>query len=684
MRAAAVLIQTIPMPRLPRVLRYARRWRLDSSRLSVLPIRQRLGLLAVLAALVAVAVGGTYALAERHLDQALIRQDSYRHLNDLAGDVRARAAALRNHQEAFLRELRPTHAEAFRTDSQLIDQALDHMGQQVTTEALAMAVTELKEGFTAATASFARVDGLARQLGLSESTGLRGQLADSVKAAEDELKMWPNAGPLLPTMLQMRQAEKNFMLYGTQASLGIHHKYANQFDFELDASALPASTREELRGLVKSYADDMQAFATASLALKAEVEDLRKGFLALQPTLQSVFLTARDGMTDAIAEQEAERARTSRLVAIIGMLAVGLFVAAVLVLSHSVTEPLRRIERAMQRLAAGNHKVVVPGIDRKDEIGDMAKAVAIFKDNAIAMVRLQQEQETVRREAEAQSRERTAALADTFDVAVKSVADGIVGQAQSIKDIAQSMAQRGAGKGTGSLGVAEAAERSRDSVAAAAEATSELTACVASISRQAAASSSVVGEAVRELAGAERRVQGLADLADDIDRVVGLIGDIAARTNMLALNATIEAQRAGPAGKSFAVVAHEVKQLAVQTAEATRDIGNRLTAIQAASGEAVAAIGDIGGAVRRMDEIAAEVAKAAAHQAEVTDKIERCVGAVADDTAIVTRGVVTVTQSAARYCGAAVRVIWAADDLASPAASLRRQVDGFLATVRAS
>nr|CAM74237.1 Methyl-accepting chemotaxis protein [Magnetospirillum gryphiswaldense MSR-1] len=165
--------------------------------------------------------------------------------------------------------------------------------------------------------------------------------------------------------------------------------------------------------------------------------------------------------------------------------------------------------------------------------------------------------------------------------------------------------------------------------------------------------------------------------------MINLIGDIAGRTNMLALNATIEAQRAGEAGKGFAVVADEVKHLAQKTADSTREIADQINAIQNATAETVAAIGDVGAAIRRMDDIAGQVAQAVARQAEVTEKIGRCVDEVTAGSQDVTTGVVGVTQSAVRYCGAAVRVMWAADDLAGPAANLKKEVDGFLRTIRA-
>jgi methyl-accepting chemotaxis protein len=651
--------------------------------LSDLPIGRRFGLLVGLAVLGAVSFGTVYHLAEGRIDAMLVSQDGYRRLNDLAGDVRAKAAALRNHEEQFLRERDLALAETFHQDAAFIAQSLDAMAALPEAAPMAGSVTELKTALASVSSRFDAVTRQAETLGLTESSGLRGQLAASVKAVEDELKMWPNAGPLLPDMLQMRQAEKNFMLYGGEDSLNLHRKYSNQFDFALDGSTLPKSTREDFRKLLTAYSDDMHAFAEGSVAMESEVVLLRRQFQAMQPKLTQMFAYAREGMTRAIQQQEAVRAETSRLVVGFGLLAVVSFFSAALVLARSITQPVRLIESAMERLANGDHGVVVPGITRRDEIGDMAKAVAVFKDNAIAMVRLQQEQDAIRSEAEATSRMRMLALADHFELAVKSVADTVNRNSLAIKETAEHMARGEGGGENGSLTVAEAAEQARTTVAAVADAACELTASVDDIARHVSNVSNVVRVAVSELDRTNARVRGLAAVAGNIDRVVNLIGDIAARTNMLSLNATIEAQRAGEAGKGFAVVAGEVKHLAQQTGESTREIAQQVAAIQTATADTVAAIGDVGDAIRRMDEIAGQVAGAVARQAQVTAKIGYCVDQVTADTRTVTDGVVAVTQSAARYCGAAVKVMWAADDLAGPASSLTQEVDGFLRTIRA-
>ena len=651
--------------------------------LSDLSIRIRFGLLVGLALVGALAFATIFHVVEGRIDALLVAQDDYRRLNDLAGDVRAKAAALQNHEEHFLRERDQDSAQAYEAEIAFIAASLEKMENLPGAADLVAQVAALRQGYAQLAERFQVVKRRAEVLGLTASGGLRGQLASSVKAVEDELKMWPNVGPLLPELLQMRIAEKNFMLYGKEVYLGHHRRYSNQFAFDLSASALPKSTQDDLAKLLADYGRDLEAFVTETIALNAEVDELRRQSTALRPILTQVFTHARTGMANAVAQQEAARRQMSNLMAVFNVTALVAFCLVALVLARSITQPVRLIETAMERLAGGDHGVVVPGIARKDEIGDMAKAVAVFKDNAIAMVRLQQEQEAIRAEAEAVNHTRMLALADHFEQAVKSVADSVDTNAQAIKETAARMVRRDRAGDSRSLSVAEAAQRSRQNVAAVAEAAAELNESVDEIAHHVSATSDVVRQAVSELERTNAQVGGLSQVASNIDRVINLIGDIAGRTNMLALNATIEAQRAGEAGKGFAVVADEVKHLAQKTADSTREIADQINAIQNATAETVAAIGDVGAAIRRMDDIAGQVAQAVARQAEVTEKIGRCVDEVTAGSQDVTTGVVGVTQSAVRYCGAAVRVMWAADDLAGPAANLKKEVDGFLRTIRA-
>ncbi|KIL98362.1 hypothetical protein CCC_03645 [Paramagnetospirillum magnetotacticum MS-1] len=650
--------------------------------LAALPIRGRFVLLVILALVASVVFGSVYLAAGQRIEAMLQAQDSYRRLNDLAGDVRARAAVAQNLMEVFAREHEAGVADELKRDLALIRQRLDSVAELSAGGPMAQAVGEAQVGVESIDRSFAVLEGDMARLGLTAQSGLRAKLTESSRAVERELAMWPASAPLSLAMARMRLAERDFMLDGQADALGRHRAAAGQLDLALDSSALPNSTRDDLRRLTSTYGEDLKGFAEGTLAVRTELAEVRAGFQALQPVMQRVLAYAREGMAEAIAAQEAERRATGRQVALVGILAGLSFLAACLVIAHSITRPVRLIQDAMERLSHGDHGIAVPGTNRRDEIGDMARAVGVFKENAIAMVRLQEEQHSIRAQADAANRAHLVALADGFEQAVKSTAHLVASNAVGIRDTAERMTS-GADKGKNSaMAVAEAARQCRATVRAVATATAELGGSVREISDSAEGAAAIAQDAVGRLSATTDRIESLSEVAGRIGRVVTMIEEIAQRTNMLALNATIEAQRAGEAGRGFAVVADEVKHLALQTARSTREIASQVAEIQGATADTASAIDGIGEAIWRMDRIAGEVAHAVARQREVTRRIELCVEEMDGDAAVVGDGVASVTQAAVRYCAAAIRVIWAAKDLARPATALNDEVESFLSTVR--
>jgi len=650
--------------------------------LADLPIRGRFVLLVVLALCASVVFGSVYLAAGLRIEAMLATQDSYRRLNDLAGDVRARSAAAQNLMEVFAREHEAGVAKDLKHDLAQIRERLDAVAELSAGGPMAQAVGEAQVGVEGIGLSFARLEGEMTRLGLTAQSGLRARLTESSRAVEQELAMWPSSAPLSLAVTKLRLAERDFMLDGQAGALGRHQAALGQLDMALDTSTLPNSTRDDLRRLSAAYGEDLQAFAAGSQAVKIELAEVRAGFQALQPVMQRVLAFAREGMAEAIAAQEAERRATGRQVALVGLLAGLSFLAACLIIAHSITRPVRLIQDAMERLSHGDHAVAVPGTGRRDEIGDMARAVGVFKENAIAMVRLQEEQHSIRAKADAANRSHLLALAEGFEQAVKSTADLVASNAIGIRDTAERMTSGSDSGKSSALSVAEAARQCRATVRAVAEATTELSCSVREISTGAEGAAAIAQDAVVRLNATTGRIQSLSQVAGRIGRVVTMIEEIAQRTNMLALNATIEAQRAGEAGKGFAVVADEVKHLAHQTARSTREIASQVAEIQDATADTALAIDGIGEAILRMDSIATEVADAVARQRDVTGRIEHCVGEMDGDAAVVGDGVVSVTQAAVRYCAAAIRVIWAAKNLARPATALNHEVDAFLATVR--
>jgi methyl-accepting chemotaxis protein len=648
-------------------------------------IRLRIALLVGLALLGAASLAAVDIWAGRRIDRALAAQEGFQHLNDLAAEALTRSQALQIHAEKFIREGDPRFAAAFREDHTRLAEVLSRVVEALRDSPEESRADALRSDIQVLDSDFSALEQTARHLGLSEEDGLRTRLRGSVKAIEGELVMWPNAGPLMMAMLQMRLAEKNFMLYRAEGHLGNHARYAAQFDFALDASSLPASTRQDFRPLLTAYAADMKSFGESSLSLAVNIERLRSRQNRLRPEIEGLHDFARAGMTRAVAEQEATRAETATASQAIGLLATLSFIIAGTIIALGIVRPLRQIEMVMTALASGDHQTAIPCIDRRDEIGDMAKAVAVFRNNAVEMARMQAEYEHVRRDAETASRSKVQVLALRFEDAVKAATEVVSDRADTIHRTAGQIAgSEQAGDNSWSLKIAEAAEQARHTVVAVTDATVQLTRSVDEVAAHGAAVAEVATAAVQELAGAEDRVRGLSETAGRIERVVALIGDIAQRTNMLSLNATIEAQRAGEAGKGFAVVAQEVKRLANQTAQSTREVAAEVAAIQAATCDTVEAIAGIGTAIRRMDALAEEVRVSVAHQADVTRTIERCVADVAAETQTLSDGVAAFTHSAALQCGAAAKVLWAAEDLAEPTRTLKDEVAGFLSSVRAA
>ncbi|MGE5145762.1 MAG: methyl-accepting chemotaxis protein, partial [Candidatus Eiseniibacteriota bacterium] len=250
-------------------------------------------------------------------------------------------------------------------------------------------------------------------------------------------------------------------------------------------------------------------------------------------------------------------------------------------------KPIRRLTDAMTALAGGNLEAAIDGGARKDEIGDMAKAVQVFKDNALEMKRLEREAEEQKKRAEIEKKQAMHKLASDFESRVGGVIQTVTSAATELQSTASSMSSTAEETNRQAAAVAAASEETTTNVQTVAAATEEMSSSVGEIGRQVNQSTEIAKRAVTEAEKTNASVQGLADAASKIGEVVNLISDIAEQTNLLALNATIEAARAGEAGKGFAVVASEVKTLASQTAKATEEIANQIGAIQGAVGGSV-------------------------------------------------------------------------------------------------
>ncbi len=428
---------------------------------------------------------------------------------------------------------------------------------------------------------------------------------------------------------------------------------------------LPALVGGDLSGAHDAYSEITKAYLAHRAVIDAVVEEANR-------------------MNEQTESYAAGREQLYRLVGGTVIVAVLLFLAVGLLgVSRRVVRPIAAMTETMGRLSHHDLTVAVAGLDRSDEIGAMAQAINVFKQNMIDADRLRADQ-AAEHEAARQRHNVLAAAVVQFETAVGGVIQGLSREAVELQSSAKSMLDAAQQSSHQATTVAAASEQASASVQSAATAGEELSSAIAEIGSRVGQSTRIAGQAAREAETTDAKVRGLAEAAERIGDVVKLINDIAAQTNLLALNATIEAARAGEAGKGFAVVAQEVKSLANQTAKATEDIAAQVGAIQGATQDSVEAIQSIGRTITQVNEIAAEIAAAVEQQGGATRQIARNVQEAAHGTQEVSSTIGGITATATATGETARQVRSAAGELAGQAGTLRAQVDDFLAKVRAA
>jgi methyl-accepting chemotaxis protein len=349
-----------------------------------------------------------------------------------------------------------------------------------------------------------------------------------------------------------------------------------------------------------------------------------------------------------------------------------------------ISRPIEAMTAAMSRLAEGDTDTEIPSRNSRNEVGAMAGAVQVFKDNLIRTQELEAEAEEARRAAEAQRQSGMREMADRFAAAVGGIIARVSASATELQATAEAMTQTANQTASQTTNVAAAAEQAASNVNTVAAAAEELGTSVQEIGRQVDGSAKLAQAAVEEADHTGALVQQLNAAVAKIGDVAGLISNIAGQTNLLALNATIEAARAGDAGRGFAVVAVEVKALAEQTAKATEEIGVQIARVEASTEEAVSAIGAITSRIREINGVATSIAAAVEQQGAATHEIVRNVGQAAQGTAEVTSNIVSVAGATQTTGQAAGQVLTEAARLSEQSENLMAEVDRFLETIRAA
>jgi methyl-accepting chemotaxis protein len=526
-------------------------------------------------------------------------------------------------------------------------------------------------------------------LGLAQRLNFEAMITAAAKAGDSNVTILANEG-LKQFMLARLDVNKVLGRHEAAAAAAADKVFAdlNTVLQGIDAATKGASYRktfDELQTGVASYRDD---FHKAN-ALETELNGMINGTMkALGGQVQT---DAEAIKASGIAEEKQEAATTlatmEQTSTLIMALAIGgmlLGVALAWLIGRGIAGPVVRMCVAMRALAGGDKAIVVPGLGRKDEVGQMADTLQVFKDSMIEKERLAEETAQHKIEAEAARKAGMLRLADTFESGIKGVVSSVSSQASQMQAAAATLASTAQQATHQTTAVAAAVEEASASVQTVASSAEQLSSSVLEIGRQMEQSSKIAHQAVGEAERTNTVVEGLSKTAQRIGEVVQLIQTIANQTNLLALNATIEAARAGDAGKGFAVVASEVKSLANQTAKATSDIKTQIDEIQSATGNTVEAIRTIGGIIREMNEIATTIASAVEQQGAATREIASNVHQAAQGTTEIATNIEGVSRAAGETGAAATQLLSAAGELSKQAEKLRRDVDGFLENVRAA
>jgi methyl-accepting chemotaxis protein len=452
-----------------------------------------------------------------------------------------------------------------------------------------------------------------------------------------------------------------------------------------------------IKEAMAAYEKDMEktlrlADETRDVQLSEQVERLRTSAMSSQVAAVKLRAELRaaaeqlDNRVNVFAKQASEEyLATSNQLMIVAAIGIILGVlAGYLIGQFGIVKPINLLKSVMEAFAHDNLTAEVPGTDRRDELGDMARTVEVFKKNGLEVERMRADQLVTEKRNTEQRKADMYKLADDFEGAVGEIIETVSSASTELEASASTLTSTAERAQELTTMVAAASEEASTNVQSVASATEELTSSVNEISRQVQESARMAGEAVDQARKTNDRVGELSKAAARIGDVVELINTIAGQTNLLALNATIEAARAGEAGRGFAVVASEVKALAEQTAKATGEIGQQISGIQAATQESVGAIKEISGTIERLSEISSTIAAAVEEQGAATQEISRNVQQAALGTQQVSSNITDVQRGASETGSASSQVLSAAQSLSGDSNRLKLEVGKFLHSVRAA
>jgi methyl-accepting chemotaxis protein len=673
-------IQPMPLPILRAIS--------PSRIMAKLSVRARIVAITLIPVAGFLANGVAYMAGERNVDRALDSVQRASALADASREFKSAIGTIQSSARGFAERPRSSHlqmlsdAQAVAAPQFAVIRRLGAGNDKTNLDAVGRTLARLQGNFEELRNEYAR-------LGADASTGIQADLRQAAANVEAVIGLdmtWieeNSAHLLIESLLLMRRFEATYMLQFNIDDREAFRAEFNKFNKLLDGIVGAEILKTQVRDAVKNYSDAFDAWMAWQRDVASRVAGISSDADFLIRSADASVSFANEQRSQASSALALSQARTRAIMIWVGLTAVVLGLAFGLWIGRSITKPLHGLADVMKRLADGDTSARIPATQARDEIGAMARAVIVFRDNMIERERLTSAQaETTR--AREQRGETIAVTITRFEMSVDQALAKVREAATKLETASTELS------GAADLVSAEARtaeERvglASGNVTAAAGSVEELAASIAGIAEQATRSTEVATRAVTEAHRTGRTMSELGEAATRIGEVVGLIQAIAGQTNLLALNATIEAARAGAAGRGFAVVASEVKSLASQTSKATEEIASQVGAIQSAVADAAQAIEQVNGIIEEMSAIASTVAVTVEEQNQAVAIIAEGVNRASSEARTGADAMSRVAGASSDARGTAVDVKALADALAEEAESLDGEVRRFLADVQAA
>ncbi|MCV0428168.1 MAG: HAMP domain-containing protein [Roseibium sp.] len=651
--------------------------------LANLPIAARVGGLSAIA-IVAIGVLLSTALYSQHVVSTEIDNlADYSQMDYRVSQVQAHAQNMRSNKKDLLLTKDLAFVAKYRVEYEKALTNLDEVEAKPQAAEIQSELDSLRSILNQHNSEFAVLSTDLEAMGLDETSGLQGELRAAVHNVEEKLKA-ANLDALTVKMLMMRRHEKDFMLRGNEKYIARIDKRREEFTGLLKGSGLTVKEQTEISALLDGYQSAFRKYAEKSAVIDTDLAHLEELYAQINPLWSVVSEAAFNGKQ--AAGKALDLAEASSRTTYLAVSGIALFLAVGLgwLIGRSITRPVNSLTGTMRDLADGNMDVDVDFTDRRNEIGSMARAVEVFRTNAIRTRELEAEQSERSARAEEEKRTLMDKLANQFDASVGAIVQRVSNTAVTLNQSAATMSRVTENTSERAETAAYASAQTTENVSVVASAAEEMTASISEINEQVIRASEASRNAAQDVSQTASQMDALAKMADRIGEVVSMISDIAEQTNLLALNATIESARAGEAGKGFAVVASEVKALANETAKATESISELVTEIQAETKTAVGSIGKIGDVIRDLEHSSTAIASAMEEQGATTQSVAENVAQAANGTRDVSGSIQIVKEASVEASEATHQVQGSINELTEQSDLLREEVGRFLDQIRAA